>query len=178
MINKLKQQKLDIRFMKASIYEAKKARRGGDYAIGSVITKNGKIIARTGTKSRTSNDPTAHNEVVALRMAAKKMKNRHLIGCTLYSTCAPCPMCITACVWAKIDRVVYGSHQSDMVAYSKEHGEYKLGNKAEYLWRGTEIEPIILYNQYLKIAHPTMEIRSGVMRKECNRLFSYIPNKK
>jgi len=159
------------RFMLEAIKEAEKSRRNGDYAIGSVIVKDNKIVARGQTMVCRTQDPTSHNEMVALRRAARKFRSRHLRGCTLYSTCAPCAMCTTACVWACLDGIVYGATQQDMAEYSRRHGTYSGKKKAMFQWRGLNIEPEQLYRRYLRIAHPQMKIAGCFMRKECRNLF-------
>jgi tRNA(Arg) A34 adenosine deaminase TadA len=84
---------------------------GGPF--GAIVVKNGCIIA-TGTNGVTSkNDPTAHAEIVAIRKAAKKLHTFDLSGCEIYSSCEPCPMCLSAIYWAHIDKVYYGNTKED-----------------------------------------------------------------
>lgn len=96
-------------FMRIAIKEAKKA----DFPYGAVIVKKGKVIARAGTAGAKSTDPTAHAEVTAIRKACKKLNSKTLVGCTLYSTCEPCPMCFAAMWWAKIETLVFGMSLKD-----------------------------------------------------------------
>ena len=84
---------------------------GGPF--GSVIVKNNKIIAEGANKVTTTNDPTAHGEIVAIREACKKLKNFNLNGCELYSTCEPCPMCLSAIYWARIKKIYYANTRKD-----------------------------------------------------------------
>ena len=86
-------------------------KNGGPF--GSVIAKGNKIIAEGSNKVTFSNDPTAHGEIVAIREACKKLKNFNLSGCELYSTCEPCPMCLSAIYWARIDKVYYANTRED-----------------------------------------------------------------
>ncbi len=89
------------------------AGRGGPFA--SLIVRNGAIIA-SGTNLVTSaNDPTAHAEVVAIREACRMLGDFRLSGCELYTTCEPCPMCLGAIYWARLDRVVYAATRDDAV---------------------------------------------------------------
>ncbi len=74
------------KFMKMAIEEAKK----GDNPYGAVIVKNGEVVARGYNTVVSDNDPTAHAEINAIRSLAARIKNRHLEGCTLYTTCEPC----------------------------------------------------------------------------------------
>lgn len=84
---------------------------GGPFA--AVIVKDGKIIA-TGANSVTkNNDPTAHAEVNAIRKACEVLKTFDLSGCTIYTSCEPCPMCLGAIYWAHIGKVFYGNNKTD-----------------------------------------------------------------
>ena len=84
---------------------------GGPF--GSVIVKDEKIIAEGSNKVTSTNDPTAHGEIVAIRKACKNLNNFNLSGCELYSTCEPCPMCLSAIYWAHIDKVYYANTRDD-----------------------------------------------------------------
>ena len=84
---------------------------GGPF--GSVIVKNNKIIAEGANKVTTTNDPTAHGEIVAIREACKKLKNFNLNGCELYSSCEPCPMCLSAIYWARINKIYFANTRED-----------------------------------------------------------------
>ena len=86
-------------------------KNGGPF--GSVVVKDNKIIAKGSNKVTFSNDPTAHGEIVAIREACKKLNNFNLSGGELYSTCEPCPMCLSAIYWARIDKVYYANTRED-----------------------------------------------------------------
>jgi len=86
-------------------------KNGGPF--GSVIVKDNKIIAEGSNKVTFWNDPTAHGEIVAIREACKKLKNFNLSGFELYSTCEPCPMCLSAIYWSRIDKVYYANTRED-----------------------------------------------------------------
>ena len=87
------------------------AGRGGPFA--ALVVRDGAIIA-SGTNLVTStNDPTAHAELVAIRGACRRLGDFKLSGCELYTTCEPCPMCMAAVYWARLDRVVYGATRDD-----------------------------------------------------------------
>ena len=98
------------KFMQAAIDLARagmNTETGGPF--GCVIVKDNQVIA-TGMNSVTStNDPTAHAEVVAIRMACKVLETYQLTGCDLYTSCEPCPMCLAAALWARIDKVFFGN---------------------------------------------------------------------
>ena len=84
---------------------------GGPF--GCVIVKDNKIIAEGSNKVTTTNDPTAHGEIVAIREACKKLNDFSLKGCELYSTCEPCPMCLSAIYWARINKIYYANTRED-----------------------------------------------------------------
>jgi tRNA(Arg) A34 adenosine deaminase TadA len=87
------------------------SRGGGPF--GAVVVREGKIIA-TGTNLVTStNDPTAHAEVVAIRAACKAVGDFQLTGCVVYTSCEPCPMCLAALYWARCDAIFYGNTAAD-----------------------------------------------------------------
>ena len=86
-------------------------KKGGPF--GCVIVKNNKIIAEGANKVTTTNDPTAHGEIVAIREACKKLNNFNLNGSELYSTCEPCPMCLSAIYWARISKIYYANTRED-----------------------------------------------------------------
>ena len=84
---------------------------GGPF--GSVIVKDDKVIAEGSNKVTLNKDPTAHGEIVAIRKACKSLNNFNLNGCELYSTCEPCPMCLSAIYWARIGKVYYANTRDD-----------------------------------------------------------------
>jgi tRNA(Arg) A34 adenosine deaminase TadA len=85
--------------------------RGGPF--GAVIVKEGIIVAEGANQVTEMNDPTAHAEVVAIRQACQKLRCFELRGCDLYTSCEPCPMCLGAVYWARIDRVYFGNLAAD-----------------------------------------------------------------
>lgn len=87
------------------------AGKGGPF--GCVIVRDGQIIGEGCNKVTSSNDPTAHAEVVAIRDACQQLGSFQLTGCTLYTSCEPCPMCLGAIYWARPDRVVYANTRHD-----------------------------------------------------------------
>ena len=84
---------------------------GGPF--GSVIVKDEKVIAEGSNKVTSTNDPTAHGEIVAIRQACKNLSDFNLNGCELYSTCEPCPMCLSAIYWAHVDKIYYANTRDD-----------------------------------------------------------------
>lgn len=84
---------------------------GGPF--GAVIVKDGEIIAASGNSVTIDNDPTAHAEVNTIRKACKRLGTFNLEGCEIYSSCEPCPMCLSAIYWAHIDKLYYATTKDD-----------------------------------------------------------------
>ncbi|WP_319501586.1 nucleoside deaminase [uncultured Draconibacterium sp.] len=102
------------KFMRAAIELAKQGmdgNHGGPF--GAVVVKGNQIIAKGYNQVTSSNDPTAHAEVVAIREACKVLNTFQLEGCTIYTSCEPCPMCLGAIYWARPDKVVFGATKQD-----------------------------------------------------------------
>lgn len=101
-------------FMKEAISESEKnliTNDGGPF--GAVIVKDGEIIGRGHNEVLKNNDPTCHAEIQAIRDASKNLNSYDLSGCELYTSCYPCPMCISAAIWANIKVVFYGNSPED-----------------------------------------------------------------
>jgi tRNA(adenine34) deaminase len=99
----------DLEFMAAALAEAHQAAQRGEVPVGAVLVFDNRIIARAGNRTIADCDPTAHAEIVALRAAAKILKNYRLLGSILYVTIEPCAMCCGAMIQARIARLVYGA---------------------------------------------------------------------
>ena len=84
---------------------------GGPF--GCVIVKDNKIISEGSNKVTSTNDPTAHGEIVAIRDACLKLNTFNLSGCELYSSCEPCPMCLSAIYWSHIEKIFYANSRND-----------------------------------------------------------------
>lgn len=84
---------------------------GGPF--GAVIVKDGKVVAKSANTVTTTNDPTAHAEVSVIRKACKKLKTFDLTGCVIYTSCEPCPMCLGAIYWSRIDAIFYANTKKD-----------------------------------------------------------------
>jgi tRNA(Arg) A34 adenosine deaminase TadA len=105
---------LHQKFMREAISLSKKSltrKTGGPF--GAVIVRDGKIIARGWNRVVGTHDPTAHAEVVAIRAACKTLKRFHLEDCVIYSSCEPCPMCLSAIYWAQLSRIFYAGSRRD-----------------------------------------------------------------
>lgn len=84
---------------------------GGPF--GACIVKDGKVIGKGSNNVLSNNDPTAHAEIMAIRNACKNINNYDLSGCELYTSCYPCPMCLSAIIWSNIKKVYYGNTKED-----------------------------------------------------------------
>ena len=100
-------------FMRKAIDLSIESVKNGGGPFGAVIVKDGKIIAQASNSVTKNNDPTAHAEVNAIRIATKKLNNFDLSGCEIYSSCEPCPMCLGAIYWAKIDKLYFANTKID-----------------------------------------------------------------
>lgn len=144
------------KYMELAINEAKngiKHKHGGPF--GTVIVKDGKIIASSHNQVLKNNDPTCHGEISAIRIAGEKLNTYDLTGTTLYTTGEPCPMCLCACLWANIDKVYYGCtiKDNEMIGFRD--------NKFDKLFQGRE-----LLGNYLEC----------IDRDECLKLFEEYNN--
>jgi guanine deaminase len=107
-------QEKDEAFMKLAIEQALKgmsSNEGGPF--GAVVVRDGQIVGVGNNRVTSSNDPTAHAEVVAIRDACKNLGSFQLDGCIVYTSCEPCPMCMGAIYWARPDKVYYGCSKED-----------------------------------------------------------------
>lgn len=103
----------DRHFMRMASNLALQNVKNGGGPFGAVIVREGRIVA-TGVNSVTkSNDPTAHAEINAIRNACETGETFRLTGCTVYSSCEPCPMCLSALYWAGVERIFYGNTKED-----------------------------------------------------------------
>ena len=98
-----------MKAIELSIESAKS--RGGPF--GCVIVKDNKIISEGSNQVTMKNDPTAHAEIVAIRSACQKLNTFNLSGCDLYSSCEPCPMCLSAIYWSRIENIFYANTRID-----------------------------------------------------------------
>ena len=101
------------KYMQRAIELSIESVNNGGGPFGSVIVKQNKIIAEGSNKVTSTNDPTAHGEIVTIRQACKNLNNFNLSGCELYSTCEPCPMCLSAIYWSRIDKIYYANTRED-----------------------------------------------------------------
>ena len=99
--------------MKRAIELSENSANGTGGPFGSVIVKDEKIIAEGSNQVTSTNDPTAHAEIVAIRQACKKLNTFNLSGCDIYTSCEPCPMCLSAIYWSRINNIYYANTRED-----------------------------------------------------------------
>ena len=104
---------MKVDFMREAIALARENIRKGGGPFAAIIVKDGKEVARTGNTVTLSNDPTAHAEVNAIREACRKLGTFDLSGCEIYSSCEPCPMCLSAIYWAGIGKIYVSASRFD-----------------------------------------------------------------
>lgn len=147
--------------MQLAIHEAEKARRSGDYAVGAVLVKGGRVLARASNRSKRDQNPIAHAETLAILAVTKNFKRRHLPGVILYSTHEPCPMCAAVIVFARLRGVIYGARFADMKKYRLQRGNHS------WLWRTIDIAA----GEVFRKSTEQIEVVSDFLRKECTQLF-------
>ena len=101
------------KFMKRAIELSENSANGTGGPFGSVIVKDEKIIAEASNEVTFTNDPTAHAEIVAIRKACKNLNTFNLSGCDIYTSCEPCPMCLSAIYWSHINNIYYANTRED-----------------------------------------------------------------
>jgi tRNA(Arg) A34 adenosine deaminase TadA len=108
---------------RAIALSAEKMRAGLGGPFGALIARDGKIVAEGFNQVTSNNDPTAHAEVVAIRAACRQLGSFSLQGCEMYTSCEPCPMCLGAIYWARLDRVYYANTRSDaaVIGFDDDH---------------------------------------------------------
>lgn len=105
---------MNPKFMRAAIrLSIDMMRRGKGGPFGAVVVKGSQIVGRGCNEVTSSNDPTAHAEIVAIRDACRRLKTFDLDECELYTSCEPCPMCLSAIYWARIRKVFYANTRKD-----------------------------------------------------------------
>ena len=142
---------IDEKFMRFAIDKAREGIRNGQTPFGACIVKDGKIISCVHNLVWKSMDITAHAEIHAIRDACKKLNTIDLSGCVIYSTCEPCPMCFSACHWAKISKIVYGTKIEDAKNFG--FSELTISNKKMKQSGNSSIEVIgdFLLEENLKL---------------------------
>jgi tRNA(Arg) A34 adenosine deaminase TadA len=105
---------MNPKFMREAVrLSREKMRRGAGGPFGAVVVRKNKIVGRGWNRVTSTNDPTAHAEVTAIRAACKKLQTFQLADCELYTSCEPCPMCLAAIYWARFQKVFYANTRRD-----------------------------------------------------------------
>jgi len=99
---------VDQQWMALALRQAAAAAARGEVPVGALVVRDGQVLGRAGNRSIATHDPAGHAEVVALRMAARAVRNHRLPGATLYVTVEPCAMCVGVAIQARVARMVYG----------------------------------------------------------------------
>ena len=137
-------------FMKLALEEA----RIGDAPYGAVIVKDNQVIIKAHNTVKTDNDPTAHAELNAIRHLTTKIKNPSLEGYTLYTTCEPCPMCTTVCLWARISEIIFGASIQDLI----EAGVSQINLPSEEIiakgFKKIKVTKVLLKEESLQLFYP------------------------
>lgn len=138
--------------MRLAIEAARKGIEQGQTPFGAAIVRGDRLVVAAHNVVWQTTDITAHAEVAAIRDACRTLATIELSGCTIYSTCEPCPMCFTACHWAKLDRIVYGAAIPDAI--------------------GAGFNELPVSNFDLKRqGRAAIEIVPGVLSEDCRQLF-------
>jgi guanine deaminase len=108
---------MKTKFMREAIrLSREKMRRGDGGPFGAIVVRRGKIVGRGWNRVTSTNDPTAHAEVTAIREACSRLKTFRLDDCEIYASCEPCPMCLAAIYWAHIGKIFFASGRRDAAA--------------------------------------------------------------
>lgn len=105
----------DREYLQQCIEHAVASVAGGGGPFAAMIVRNGEVLGKAGNCVMLDNDPTAHAEVGAIRQAAARIGDAHLLDCVLYASCEPCPMCLAASLWAHVPRIVYAAPHTEAV---------------------------------------------------------------
>ncbi len=120
-------------FMREAIKLAEEGMLKGEGGpFGAVVVKDGVVVGRGWNQVTSLNDPTAHAEVMAIRDACKNLKDFQLVGCDIYTSCEPCPMCLGAIYWARPRNIYYGCNHDDAAA---------IGFDDSFIYKEINVEP-------------------------------------
>lgn len=139
-------------FMNLAVDKAREGIDDGQTPFGACIVKDGDVIACEHNNVWKKTDITAHAEVTAIRKACELLGTIDLSGCVIYTTCEPCPMCFTACHWARISKIFYGANISD----AQNAGFNELTIPCEVM---------------KQLGNSNVDLEGGVLREKCSELF-------
>jgi tRNA(adenine34) deaminase len=141
------QSEKDATYMRAALEQAELAERAGEVPIGAVVVFKGEIVGRGFNRNLLDHDPSAHAEMVAMREAARNLRNHRLVGCEMFVTMEPCAMCAGALVHARFSRLVYGASDPKAGAVSS----------------------VMQVLNHPKLNH-LMDVTSGTLAHECSEM--------
>lgn len=118
--------------MRRAIALSENSVRNGGGPFGAVIARNGEIVAEASNSVTLDNDPTAHAEVNCIRLATRRLGTFSLQGCEIYTSCEPCPMCLGAIYWARLDAIYYGNDRKDAAG---------IGFDDDFIYRELALDP-------------------------------------
>jgi tRNA(Arg) A34 adenosine deaminase TadA len=148
---------MNVAFLREAIrlsVENMQANEGGPF--GAVIVRDGRVVGRGWNRVTSSNDPTAHAEIVAIRDACSRLKTFSLAGCDIYSSCEPCPLCLAAIYWSRLDRIYHAATCDDAAAagfddlhFYREVGR-PAGERSVPMAQALRDEACVAFQQWLK----------------------------
>ncbi|MBE9001905.1 MULTISPECIES: nucleoside deaminase [unclassified Nostoc] len=134
-------------FMGLALAQAKE----GDTPYGAVIVKDNEVVAVAHNTVIRDNDPSAHAEINVIRSLTAKLKNHFLEGYSIYTTCEPCPMCATACVWSGLSEIVYGASIQDLISINQSQINLSCEEVIAKSFRSIKVTKGILKNECLEL---------------------------
>ena len=157
-ITNIDETKIMNKYMRMAINEARKGIRAGHGGpFGAVVVKDGEVIGKGHNQVLKNNYPTCHGEMLAIRKACKKLGTYDLSGCELYTTGEPCPMCMSAILWANIDKVYYGCNVMDTEEIGFRDAKFyqmeQPGEREKLIVELDRKACLKLYGEYSRLAH-------------------------
>ena len=153
------------KYMRLAIEAAIQSAKNGDYGHGAVVVKDGGVIATGYESLKSANDPVnGHAEIDAIRKACQILQQPYLQDCIMYCTAEPCPMCMSAIIWAKMDSVAYAITRDDMI---EEMERLKREGDGKFSWRQIAIPAEYIVER----GEPKVTLHPGFMREESRKLF-------
>ena len=142
------------KYMRMALNEARKgikAGHGGPF--GAVIVKDGVVVAKGHNQVIKNNDPTCHGEIMAIHKACKKLGTFDLSGCEIYTTGEPCPMCMSAILWANIEKVYYGCNilDTEEIGFRDKKFYEQFANREQFIQELDRKQCLKLYGEYKRI---------------------------
>lgn len=153
------------KYMRKALEAAITSANNGDYGHGAVVIKDGEVLSTGYEALKSGNDPVnGHAEIDAIRKACQKLEQPYLQDCVMYCTAEPCPMCMSAIIWAKLPAVVFAITRDDMI---EEMERLKQASEGKFSWRQIAIPASYIVEH----GEPKVELHPGFMRKEGLKLF-------